>query len=170
MVDRNLFDVPTNPDNKPSPMLKPTPDLVAEIYATAGKSFSRLAELTARLHKIQDPDNAAKANGSRWTHDELKLLKDALSRFSDDIDKISDQIKSRTVAQVRDMIRSENLASKRTSLFEESEYSKSPPKKLKKEQPDRERVRTTTVAQDTGISPTAMLDQAAAENHQLTIY
>ena len=34
---------------------------VAEIYATAGKSFSRLAELTARLHKIQDPDNAAKA-------------------------------------------------------------------------------------------------------------
>ncbi|XP_063675167.1 uncharacterized protein LOC134811922 isoform X2 [Bolinopsis microptera] len=92
MADRsNLFDVPSS--EKQSGLLKPTPDLVAEIYATAGKSFSRLAELTARLHKIQDPDNAAKAR-----------------------------------AQVRDMIRSENLASKRTSLFEESEYSKSPPK------------------------------------------
>jgi len=169
MADRsNLFDVPSSSD-KQSGLLKPTPDLVAEIYATAGKSFSRLAELTARLHKIQDPDNAAKASGSRWTHDELKLLKDALVRFSDDIDKISDQIKSRTVAQVRDMIRSENLASKRTSLFEESEYTKSPPKKIKKEVPDRERIRNS-VPQDTDISPTAMLDQTAAENHQLTIY
>ena len=39
------------------------------------------------------------------------------------------------------------------------EYSKSPSKKVKKEQPDRERVRNTAVAQDTDISPTAMLDQ-----------
>lgn len=92
------------------------------------------------------------------------------------------------------MIRSENLASKRTSLFEESvsftryllvfqiiktydminfttplyrtnitlvflqDYTKSPPKKIKKEMPERERIRNS-VPQDTDISPTAMLDQ-----------
>eukprot|EP00116_Pleurobrachia_bachei_P001911 sb/3462173/ len=165
MTDRNVFEVPqqgapraTNGNSKPSP------ELVAEIYATAGKSFSKLAELTARLHKLPDSEVGGK---NRWTHDELKTLRDALQRFGDDVEKISEQLKSRTVAQVRDMIKSENLIPKRTSLFDEVEIDRE--RKKKRDIPDVDRVKNTS-SNDADISPTAMLDQTAIENHQLTIY
>lgn len=167
----NLFDIPGSKQKgaAPTPQLKPTPDQVAEIYSTAGKAFSRLAELTARLHTPQDTDTVNKASGVRWTAEEIQQLKDAVSRFSGDIDKISDQIKTRTVAQVKNMIRSENLApKKRSNLFDESEFTKSPKKGRKSD--NVERVRNTDFSKDADISPTAMLDQTAAENHQLTIY
>jgi len=168
----NLFDIPGTKQKGAAPQLKPTPDQVAEIYSTAGKAFSRLAELTARLHTPQDTDNSGnKASGVRWTAEEIQQLKDAVSRFSGDIDKISDQIKTRTVAQVKNMIRSENLApKKRTNLFDESEFTKSPKKGRKSGAEPKERVRNTDFNEDADISPTAMLDQTAAENHQLTIY
>ena len=44
--------------------------------------------------------------------------------------------------------------------FHVQEYTKSPPKKVKKEQPEKERVRNT-MSQDNDISPTAMLDQTS---------
>ncbi|XP_027765670.1 chromatin complexes subunit BAP18 isoform X2 [Empidonax traillii] len=70
---------------------------VGEIFSAAGAAFTRLGELTMQLHPGTDTSPA----GSRWTEPELSLLRGAVARFGEDLNRLSALIKDRTVAQLK---------------------------------------------------------------------
>ena len=69
---------------------------VGEIFTAAGTAFNKLGELTMQLH----PSNES-AVGSKWTEEEIEMLQSCIKQFGDDLNKISERIKSRTVSQIR---------------------------------------------------------------------
>ncbi|GAB0201220.1 chromatin complexes subunit BAP18 [Grus japonensis] len=70
---------------------------VGEIFSAAGAAFTRLGELTMQLHPVADCSPA----GAKWTEPELELLRAAVKRFGDDLNRLSALIKDRTVAQIK---------------------------------------------------------------------
>ncbi|XP_011138148.1 chromatin complexes subunit BAP18 isoform X1 [Harpegnathos saltator] len=68
---------------------------VGEIFTAAGAAFSKLGELTMQLHPVTD------SPAGKWTDDEIEMLRHSVKTFSEDLNKISDHIKSRTVSQIR---------------------------------------------------------------------
>jgi len=69
---------------------------VGEIFTAAGTAFNRLGELTMQLH----PSNES-AVGSKWTDEEIEMLQSCIKQFGDDLNQISERIKTRTVSQIR---------------------------------------------------------------------
>ncbi|XP_058063008.1 chromatin complexes subunit BAP18 isoform X1 [Anopheles bellator] len=69
---------------------------VGEIFTAAGAAFNSLGELTMQLHPSSDSPT-----GSKWTDEEIDMLRSAVTRFSEDLNKISQRIKGRTVSQIR---------------------------------------------------------------------
>ncbi|XP_035907270.1 uncharacterized protein LOC118509994 [Anopheles stephensi] len=69
---------------------------VGEIFTAAGAAFNSLGELTMQLHPSSDSPT-----GSKWTDEEIEMLRSAVTRFSEDLSKISQRIKGRTVSQIR---------------------------------------------------------------------
>ncbi|CAL4061269.1 unnamed protein product, partial [Meganyctiphanes norvegica] len=70
---------------------------VGEIFLAAGTAFNNLAELTMQLHPTAEQSPA----GTKWTDEEIEMLRSAVRRFGDDLNIISQRIKSRTVNQIR---------------------------------------------------------------------
>lgn len=70
---------------------------VGEIFAQAGAAFSRLGELTMQLHPVSETSPSS----GKWTDEELEMLRQAVQTFGDDLYKISDVIKTRTINQIR---------------------------------------------------------------------
>ncbi|XP_032666322.1 chromatin complexes subunit BAP18 [Odontomachus brunneus] len=68
---------------------------VGEIFTAAGAAFSKLGELTMQLHPVTD------SPAGKWTDDEIEMLRHSVKTFSEDLNKISEHIKSRTVSQIR---------------------------------------------------------------------
>uniref|UniRef100_A0A674J7L3 Chromosome 17 open reading frame 49 n=1 Tax=Terrapene triunguis TaxID=2587831 RepID=A0A674J7L3_9SAUR len=54
-------------------------------------------ELTMQLHPVADSSPA----GAKWTETEIEMLRAAVRRFGDDLNRISAVIKERTVAQIK---------------------------------------------------------------------
>ncbi|CAM4718783.1 unnamed protein product [Caretta caretta] len=71
---------------------------VGEIFSAAGAAFTKLGELTMQLHPVAD---SSPAGGPRWTETEIEMLRAAVRRFGDDLNRISAVIKERTVAQIK---------------------------------------------------------------------
>ncbi|XP_021351520.1 chromatin complexes subunit BAP18-like isoform X1 [Mizuhopecten yessoensis] len=70
---------------------------VGEIFTAAGAAFSKLGDLTMQLHPTAEPSPSS----GKWTQQEIDLLRNTVKRFGDDLDKLSDVIKSRTITQIR---------------------------------------------------------------------
>ncbi|KAK7074531.1 hypothetical protein SK128_000363 [Halocaridina rubra] len=70
---------------------------VGEIFLAAGTAFNKLAELTMQLHPTAEQSPA----GTKWTDEEIEMLRSSVRRFGDDLNVISQRIKSRTVTQIR---------------------------------------------------------------------
>nr|CAG4641394.1 EOG090X0LYT [Eulimnadia texana] len=68
---------------------------VGEIFSAAGIAFSTLGKLTMQLHSTENA-NA----GSKWGDTEIEMLQQAVRRFGEDLEKISEHIKERTVSQI----------------------------------------------------------------------
>uniref|UniRef100_A0A1Q3G194 Putative chromatin complex subunit bap18 n=1 Tax=Culex tarsalis TaxID=7177 RepID=A0A1Q3G194_CULTA len=73
---------------------------VGEIFTAAGAAFNRLGELTMQLHPSSDSPT-----GSKWTDEEIEMLRSAVTRFSEDLNKVSQRIKGRTVSQIRQTLK-----------------------------------------------------------------
>jgi len=84
---------------------------VSEIFLAAGKAFNTLAELTMQLHPSAEQSTA----GTKWTPEEVELLRAAVTRFGEELNGLSDVIKTRTMSQI-------NSAVKKTA-FEEAGIS-----------------------------------------------
>ncbi|XP_063700890.1 chromatin complexes subunit BAP18 isoform X1 [Culicoides brevitarsis] len=72
---------------------------VGEIFTAAGNAFNQLGNLTAQL-QAQDS-----LSGSKWTDEEIEMLRASITRFSEDLNKVSLRIKGRTVAQIRQTLK-----------------------------------------------------------------
>ncbi|XP_059616187.1 chromatin complexes subunit BAP18 [Phlebotomus argentipes] len=72
---------------------------VGEIFTAAGSAFNRLGELTMQLPTADCPA------GSKWTDEEIEMLRSAITHFSEDLNKISLRIKNRTVSQIRQTLK-----------------------------------------------------------------
>ncbi|GLV45772.1 uncharacterized protein CBL_02792 [Carabus blaptoides fortunei] len=69
--------------------------MVGEIFTAAGSAFNKLGDLTMQLH----PN--AESPAGKWTDEEIEMLRSVVKKFSDDLNKISEHIKIRTVSQIR---------------------------------------------------------------------
>jgi hypothetical protein len=78
---------------------------VAEIFITAGTAFSKLGEMTMDLQK----DETKSSSTGKWTDEEIDLLKVAVYKFGQDIEKISDMVRSRTAKQIKEAMRRRNM-------------------------------------------------------------
>ncbi|XP_063994508.1 chromatin complexes subunit BAP18 isoform X1 [Diachasmimorpha longicaudata] len=68
---------------------------VGEIFTAAGAAFNKLGELTMQLHPTTD------SPAGKWTDEEIEMLRHSVKTFSEDLSKISEHIKGRTVTQIR---------------------------------------------------------------------
>ncbi|XP_067949130.1 chromatin complexes subunit BAP18-like [Watersipora subatra] len=79
---------------------------VAEIFMAAGKAFDNLGTMTLQLHPNPDvPSN------NKWTVAEVESLHAAVTQFNSDLNKIAENMKSRTVSQVKQKMKDELLSS-----------------------------------------------------------
>ncbi|XP_072931316.1 BPTF-associated chromatin complex component 1-like isoform X3 [Epargyreus clarus] len=69
---------------------------VGEIFREAGSAFNKLSEMTMLLHPMGDT-----SQGSKWTEEEIEMLRSCVHRFAVDLNKLSQHIKNRTVSQIR---------------------------------------------------------------------
>nr|CAG4652362.1 EOG090X0LYT [Triops cancriformis] len=69
---------------------------VGEIFSAAGVAFTSLAKLTMQLHP-----SAEISAGGKWSEEEVEMLRHAVKRFADDMEKITELVKERTVSQLR---------------------------------------------------------------------
>ncbi|XP_059143947.1 chromatin complexes subunit BAP18-like [Physella acuta] len=76
---------------------------VGEIFTAAGSAFTKLGELTMQLHPSSDQN--AGGIGGKWTEQEIEMLRGAVKRFGEDLNKISEVIKSRTISQIRTQLK-----------------------------------------------------------------
>merc|ERR1712029_686011 len=67
---------------------------VGEIFKTAGQAFNTLGQLTSQLE-------SSGPNATKWTDQEVNLLARAVQNFANDLELISDTIRSRTVSQIK---------------------------------------------------------------------
>ncbi|CAL8086103.1 unnamed protein product [Calicophoron daubneyi] len=83
---------------------------VAEIFQQASVAFGRLAQLTLDLKLYQaeqtEPESKGSNNSGKWSNREIDQLKDAISRFGNDLAKISEAIETKTVAQIKQKVKS----------------------------------------------------------------
>jgi len=77
---------------------------VGEIFSAAGTAFSKLGELTMQLHPPNDS-----TGGSKWTEEEIEMLRSCISKFGEDLGQICERIKSRTVSQIKGAIKKKAL-------------------------------------------------------------
>ncbi|OQR79625.1 chromatin complexes subunit BAP18-like [Tropilaelaps mercedesae] len=70
---------------------------VGEIFTAAGTAFTQLGELSMQLYSDTDQN----ITGGKWTDEEVEMLRNAVKRFSEDLQKISENIKNRAISQIR---------------------------------------------------------------------
>ncbi|KAH6940116.1 hypothetical protein HPB50_024996 [Hyalomma asiaticum] len=83
------------------PLLNLVNNPVGEIFTAAGAAFTKLGELAVQLYSASEPSPA----GGKWTDDEVEMLRSAVKRFGDDLNKLSDHIKNRTISQIKNSMK-----------------------------------------------------------------
>ncbi|XP_074600187.1 BPTF-associated chromatin complex component 1 [Brevipalpus obovatus] len=68
---------------------------VGEIFNFAGQAFTKLSELTMHL-ELEDS-----LNGQKWDEEDVEMFKMTLKKFAEDLNKLSDNIKNKTINQIK---------------------------------------------------------------------
>eukprot|EP00794_Sanderia_malayensis_P009789 gene9789-10788_t len=84
---------------------------VADIFSAAGEAFSRLGALAMELQQLGGDATASHEEG-KWGDEEIDMLRQAVLRFGTDLEKISTQIKSKSVGQIRAALKQKAMQQK----------------------------------------------------------
>nr|CAG4649877.1 EOG090X0LYT [Scapholeberis mucronata] len=79
---------------------------VADIFGAAGLAFSTLGKLTMQLHSSENA-NA----GTKWSEDEIEMLRSSIKKFGEDLDKLTEHIKEKTVTQIHSGLKKKTFES-----------------------------------------------------------
>ncbi|KAI6174058.1 Clh-6 [Aphelenchoides besseyi] len=82
----------------------PFAEKAAEVFLAASTTFQKLGDLTVNLNA-----NNVDHEENRWTEKEMELFKQALERFSSDLDLVSESLLSRTKVMIRNDIKRRTL-------------------------------------------------------------
>ncbi|KAE8745711.1 hypothetical protein FOCC_FOCC007595 [Frankliniella occidentalis] len=72
---------------------------VGEIFTAAGNAFNKLGELTMQLHPTAD------SPAGKWTDEEIEMLRHAVLMFGDELSRICEHIKGKTVSQIKSTLK-----------------------------------------------------------------
>lgn len=101
---------------------------VGEIFSAAGAAFSKLGELTMQLHQSSEP-----SSGGKWTEQEVEMLRNAVKRFGDDLNQVSEIMKNKTISQIRSQLRKKSFEESGLPVPQEPPKGAASPKKVKVE-------------------------------------
>ncbi|BET03506.1 SANT [Nesidiocoris tenuis] len=73
-----------------------TSNTVGDLFNTAGRSLVTLSELIKSLHPTADS-----TSGGKWTGEDVEMLQTAVLKFCEDLNIISQNVKRRSVSQIR---------------------------------------------------------------------
>ncbi|XP_015187041.1 PREDICTED: chromatin complexes subunit BAP18 isoform X2 [Polistes dominula] len=90
---------------------------VGEIFSAAGAAFGKLGELTMQLHPTTD------SPAGKWTDEEIEMLRHSVKTFSEDLNKISERIKGRTVSQIRTTLKKKAFEEAGVPIRQQSQQS-----------------------------------------------
>ncbi|XP_043489392.1 chromatin complexes subunit BAP18 isoform X2 [Polistes fuscatus] len=90
---------------------------VGEIFTAAGAAFGKLGELTMQLHPTTD------SPAGKWTDEEIEMLRHSVKTFSEDLSKISERIKGRTVSQIRTTLKKKAFEEAGVPIRQQSQQS-----------------------------------------------
>ncbi len=85
---------------------------VADIFSAAGEAFSRLGALAMELQQQPGELYTPGADEGKWGDEEIEMLRQAVRRFGTDLEKISTQIKSKSVGQIRSALKQKAVQQK----------------------------------------------------------
>ncbi|RWS14373.1 chromatin complexes subunit BAP18-like protein [Dinothrombium tinctorium] len=74
---------------------------VGDIFLAAGMAFTKLGELTMHLQGKQENNST----GQKWDETDVEMLRSAVKKFGEDLNKISENIKRKTVTQLKSGIK-----------------------------------------------------------------
>jgi len=72
---------------------------VAEIFSLAGEAFTKLGVLATSLQSSNTQD------GGKWDDEEIDMLRKAIGQFGNDIEKISEKIKTKSAMQIKNTLK-----------------------------------------------------------------
>jgi len=72
---------------------------VAEIFSVAGEAFTQLGNLAMCLQPASTQD------GGKWEDEEIDMLRKAVAQFGNDIEKISEKIKTKSTVQIKNTLK-----------------------------------------------------------------
>lgn len=84
---------------------------VADIFCAAGEAFSRLGALAMELQSTGS-DGTPGSDEGKWGDEEIEMLRQSVRRFGGDLEKISAQIKTKSVGQIRSALKQKALLQK----------------------------------------------------------
>ncbi|KAG5675785.1 hypothetical protein PVAND_005659 [Polypedilum vanderplanki] len=76
---------------------------VSEIFTSAGKAFNTLGDL---ILQVQSPD---KEGSSKWNQEEVDTLRNSLTKFNEDLNKLSSHIKNKQKTQIRQTLKNKQI-------------------------------------------------------------
>lgn len=100
-----------------------TASKVADIFTAAGAAFNRLGELTVQLHPLTNNENSTQTGG-KWGDEEIEMLRSAVHTFGEDLKKISEIIKTKSITQIKSALKQR--------MYEQSMVQSGTPKKAQK--------------------------------------
>jgi len=102
----------------------------------AGFAFTKLGELSMTLHTNEETPSSG-----RWDADDIEMLRSAVKRFGEELNKISENIKNKTIAQIK-------TGMKRKAI-EDAKITTSSPSATTSSQTNKKQVVTSAVVSST---------------------
>ncbi|XP_003741722.1 chromatin complexes subunit BAP18 [Galendromus occidentalis] len=142
---------------------------VGDVFTAAGNAFSQLGELSTQLYSNTDQNLV----GGKWTEEEIEMLRLAVRRFSDDLKKLSECIKSRAVLQIktnmkRKAVETASLPAKKT-IAPNNGTKQGPSVTIKKESSQQAALAATILAQQKQTSADITLNMLNATESEVDV-